>query len=133
MRQVAGRLRLDMAQYRNLEAFAQFGASDLDAVTRRQLERGARLSELLKQLQYTPLTVEKQVAVLFAGVNGHLDDVDTTKVNAWETGFHKFMDQTHPEILREIRENCEANKNMSDDLQNRLRSAITEYKSVAIL
>jgi len=133
MRQVAGRLRLDMAQYRNLEAFAQFGASDLDAVTRRQLERGARLSELLKQLQYTPLTVEKQVAVLFAGVNGHLDEVDTSKVNAWEAGFHKFMDQTHPEILREIRENCEANKNMNDDLQNRLRSAITEYKSVAIL
>ncbi len=133
MRQVAGRLRLDMAQYRNLEAFAQFGASDLDAVTRRQLERGARLADLLKQLQYTPLPVEKQVAVLYAGVNGFLDDVEVAKVGPWEAGFHRFMDQTHPDVLKEIRDNCDGQKNMSDDLQGKLRAAITEYKSVATI
>jgi len=133
MRQVAGRLRLDMAQFRNLEAFAQFGASDLDAVTRRQLERGQRLAELLKQGQYTPLMVEKQVAIIFAGVNGLLDDLDVAKVPAFEAGFHKFMDQTHPDILRNIRQNCDDQKNMPDDLQQKLRDAIAEYKSIAVI
>ena len=133
MRQVAGRLRLDMAQFRNLEAFAQFGASDLDAVTRRQLERGQRLAELLKQGQYSPLAVEKQVSILFAGVNGFLDELEVGKVSAFEAGFHKFMDQTHPDILRDIKQNCEDQKNMPDDLQQKLRDAITEYKSVAVI
>ncbi|MBI2886376.1 MAG: F0F1 ATP synthase subunit alpha [Chloroflexi bacterium] len=131
MRQVAGRLRLDLAQFRNLEAFAQFGTSDLDPATRRQLERGQRLVEILKQPQYVPLVVEKQVAILFAGVNGLVDEVPVEKMRPWEAGFHKFMDTTHPEILREVRENCDGQQNMPDDLQERLRKAITDYKSVA--
>ena len=107
VRQVAGRLRLDLAQFRELAAFAQFGTSDLDPATRRQLERGQRLSEVLKQPQYVPLSVEKQVTILFAGVNGYLDDVPVDQVAAWETGYHKFMDTTHPEILKSVRENCD--------------------------
>ncbi len=131
MRQVAGRLRLDMAQYRELAAFAQFGTSDLDPATRRQLERGQRLVEILKQPQYSPVPVEKQVAILYAGVNGLVDDVPVARVQEWEAGFHRFMDQTHPDILREIKTNCDNQVNMNDDLQGRLRAAITEYKSVA--
>ncbi len=131
MRQVAGRLRLDMAQFRELAAFAPFGTSDLDPATRRQLERGQRLSEILKQPQYEPLSVEKQVSIIFAGINGLLDDVAVEKVAAWETGFHRYMDQTHPDLLQEIRDNCNAQKNMPDDLQDRLRKAVSDYKSVA--
>ena len=110
VRQVAGRLRLDLAQFRELAAFAQFGTSDLDPATRRQLERGQRLSEVLKQPQYVPLSVEKQVTILFAGVNGYLDDVPVDQVAAWETGYHKFMDTTHPEILKSVRENCDSKR-----------------------
>ena len=131
MRQVAGRLRLDLAQFRELAAFAQFGTSDLDPATRRQLERGQRLSEILKQPQYTPTPVEHQVAILYLGVNGLLDNVAVDKVQAWETGFHKFLDTTHPEIVREIREGCDNQTNMSDDLQERLRKAAQDFSSVA--
>ncbi len=132
VRQVAGRLRLDLAQFRELAAFAQFGTSDLDPATRRQLERGQRLSEVLKQPQYVPLSVEKQVTILFAGVNGYLDDVPVDQVAAWETGYHKFMDTTHPEILKSVRENCDTQKNLPDELQAELRKAIEDYQSVAL-
>ncbi len=131
IRQVAGRLRLDMAQYRELAAFAQFGTSDLDPATRRQLDRGQRLAEVLKQPQYAPLAVEKQVAVVFAGINGYTDDVPVTRMNTWEAGFHRFMDTTHPEVLRDIRSNCDQQKNMPNELQDALRKAIDEYRSVA--
>ncbi len=131
MRQVAGRLRLDLAQFRELAAFAQFGTSDLDPATRRQLERGQRLSEILKQPQFQPVPVEKQVAILYAGVNGLLDDIPVPRVQAWETGFHKFMDTNHPDLLRGIRATCDAQQNMNDEMQANLRQAIEEYKAVA--
>ena len=131
MRQVAGRLRLELAQYRELAAFAQFGTSDLDPGTRRQLERGQRLSEVLKQLQYIPMAVEKQVAILFAGVNGLLDDVPVNKLAAWETGFHRYMDTTHPEMLTAVRQFCDEQKNLPDEFQESFRKAISDYKSVA--
>jgi len=125
MKQVAGRLRLDLAQYRELEAFAQFG-SELDASTQRQLARGARVVEVLKQPQYRPMPVEQQVAVIFAVTNGLLDDVGVEKIRDWEQGFHEFMAAQHPEIGEEIRRT----KTLSDDLQARLRTAIEEYKTL---
>ncbi len=132
MRQVAGRLRLDMAQYRELAAFAQFGTSDLDPATRRQLERGQRLAEILKQPQYQPLSLEKQVAIIYAGVNGYLDDIPVDQMQSWETGFHKFMETTHSDILSEVRSSADAQKNMPEDLQEKLKKAISDYKAVAL-
>jgi F-type H+-transporting ATPase subunit alpha len=123
MRQVAGSLRLDLAQYRELEAFAQF-AAELDSTTQRQLARGERMVEVLKQGQYQPLPVENQVMVIFAGTNGHLDDLDVSDIRKWETGFHDFMGATHADIGAEIREKG----SMSDELQQRLAGAIEEFK-----
>jgi F-type H+-transporting ATPase subunit alpha len=123
MRQVAGRLRLDLAQYRELEAFAQF-AAELDTATQRQLARGERMVEVLKQVQYKPLPVENQVMIIFAGTSGHLDDVDSSSIREWEAGFHDFMKATHPDIGAEIRQKGA----MSDELQKRLVGAIEEYK-----
>ncbi|HEU5466994.1 MAG TPA: F0F1 ATP synthase subunit alpha [Gemmatimonadales bacterium] len=125
MKQVAGRLRLDLAQYRELEAFAQFG-SDLDAATQRQLARGVRTVEVLKQPQYEPMPVEQQIMIIYAVTNGLLDDVDVKELRAWEKGFHEFMKAQHPEIGDEIR----TKKTMSDDCQARLKKAIDEYKAV---
>jgi len=125
MKQVAGRLRLDLAQYRELEAFAQFG-SDLDAATQRQLARGQRTVEILKQSQYQPVPVEQQVMIIFAVTNGLLDDVDVKEIRAWEKGFHEYLAAQHPQIGEEIR----TKKALSDDLQARLKKAIEEYKAV---
>src|SRR5215210_4239944 len=97
MRSVAGRLRLDLAQYRELEAFSAF-ASDLDAATRRQLDRGARTVEVLKQPQYSPLPVENQVMIIYALTNGFIDDVPVNQVRDWEKGFHEFMKTQFPQI-----------------------------------
>src|SRR6201981_2690626 len=97
MRQVAGTLRLDLAQYRELAAFAQFG-SDLDKATQAQLTRGARLVEVLKQPQYAPLPVERQVALIYAGTNGYLDNIALSDVRAFETELYKFMDARHPQV-----------------------------------
>src|SRR5437867_4666767 len=102
MKQVAGRLKLEYAQYREMAAFAQFG-SELDAATRRQLDRGARITEVFKQPQYRPLPMEKQVAIIFAVTNGYLDDVPVDKVQPFETAFHNFMDSNHPEWLEAVR------------------------------
>jgi F-type H+-transporting ATPase subunit alpha len=123
MRQVAGTLRLDLAQYRELAAFAQFGSSDLDAATQRQLNRGVRLVELLKQPQYQPLPVEQQVAILHAGTNGLLDQVPVDQVRAYETEFHRFMTSRHATLLATIREK----KVMDDDTKSRLNAAIKEF------
>ena len=123
MKQVAGRLRLDLAQYRELEAFAQFG-SELDAATQRQLARGARVVEVLKQPQYQPMPVERQVMIIFAVTNGLLDDVDVARLRAWEQGFHEYMAAQHGGIGEEIRRK----KALPDELQARLRTAIEEYK-----
>ena len=102
MKRVAGTLRLDLSQYRELQAFAQFGTDDLDAATRQQLLRGARLTELLKQPQYQPLTLGQQVSILFAGVTGALDDVPVEKVIDFERAFHEFMAASHSDLLSEI-------------------------------
>jgi F-type H+-transporting ATPase subunit alpha len=122
MRQVAGRLKGDMAQFRDLAAFAQFG-SDLDATTRRQLDRGQRLTEILKQPQYVPMPIEKQIMIIFAGTNGFLDQVPNDRVREWETAFHKFVETQHSEFGEEIRRE----KKMSDDLLKRLRAACEEF------
>ena len=122
MRTVAGRLRLDLAQYRELEAFAQFG-SDLDATTQRQLARGARTVEMLKQPQYQPMAVENQVATIYAVTNGHLDRVDVDDVRRWERGFHEAMAARHQDVLDDIR----TSGALSDELTQRLVAAIDGY------
>src|SRR5438046_86180 len=104
MRQVAGSLRLDLAQFRELAAFAQF-ASDLDKATKSRIDRGRRLTEVLKQPQYKPVPVEKQVMIIYAATVGYLDDVPEDQVNAWESDFYRYIDANHPEIGDEIIEN----------------------------
>jgi F-type H+-transporting ATPase subunit alpha len=123
MRQVAGTLRLDLAQYRELAAFAQFGSSDLDKATQQQLNRGARLVELLKQPQYQPLPVEKQVAVVFAGTQGLLDQIPVDQIRAYEDEFHRFMETRHGNVLAVIREK----KVLDDEIREDLTSATKEF------
>ena len=125
MKQVAGRLRLDYAQYRELEAFAQFG-SDLDEATQQQLARGSRIVEVLKQPQYAPMSVAKQVAIIFAVTNGALDDVELDAIRQWETDFHDFLDAKHADLLAEITEK----QKLDDALTERLQSAIDQFKSL---
>jgi F-type H+/Na+-transporting ATPase subunit alpha len=125
MKAVAGRLRLDLAQYRELEAFAQFG-SDLDVATQRQLARGERTVEVLKQPQFAPARVEQQVMIIYAVTNGHLDDVPTTRVRDWERGFHDYVGTHRPEIGQTIRET----KVLSDETQEQLVDAIKAYHAV---
>lgn len=122
MRQVAGRLRLDLAQYRELAAFAQFG-SDLDKATLARLARGERMTEVLKQGQYVPMVVEEQVAVLYAGVNGFLDKLPIESILEFEKEYLRFMKNEHPEILEEIREK----KALSDELMERMNKVIKEF------
>jgi F-type H+-transporting ATPase subunit alpha len=124
MKRVAGRLRLDLAQYRELSTFAQFGTADLDSVTRSQLERGQRAVEVLKQDQSVPLPLENQCCILFALVNGHLDDVEASKVQAFEQALNSFMASNHPETLERIAEI----KDLDEDLESDLNKAIQEFK-----
>ena len=123
MRQVAGSLRLELAQFRALAAFAQFG-SDLDKASQQQLNRGRRLVEILKQKQYSPLPVEKQILVIFAGTNAYLDDLPVELCRPFEAELYRFVENGHPEILTEIREK----KVISDDLKARMHSALKEFK-----
>jgi F-type H+-transporting ATPase subunit alpha len=123
MRQVAGRLRLDLAQYRELAAFAQF-ASDLDKATRDQLNRGEKTTEVLKQPQFQPLPVEKQVAILWAVTNGHLDDVATNRVREFETGLYRFLESAYEGLLPAIAKE----KALSDELVEQLKKAVSEFK-----
>ena len=122
-KQVGATLKLDLAQYRELAAFAQFG-SDLDKATLNQLNRGQRLTELLKQPQFQPLSMEKQVVILYAGTNGFLDDVKVEYVGAFESGFYPYMESVQSGILNEIA----TKKALNDDLKKKLNAAITEYK-----
>ena len=122
MKQVAGRLRLDLAQYRDLAAFAQF-ASDLDKATQDQLSRGRRLMEILKQPQYQPLPVEKQVLILYAGTNGHLDRFEVADALAYEAELFRFMESRRPAILASLRDK----KVLSDDLRADLDGALKEF------
>ena len=124
IRKVAGTLRLDLAQYRNLQAFAQFGSDDLDASTRRQLERGRILSELLKQGQYQPIPFEKEAIILFAGSQGLMDDVPIEKVNDFETALYLFMDNNYAQIGEAIRSEAD----ISDETSEALTKAINEFK-----
>jgi F-type H+-transporting ATPase subunit alpha len=126
MRSVAGRLRLDLAQYRELEAFASF-ASDLDAATKRQLERGARTVEVLKQGQYAPMPVEQQVMILYATANGFIDDVAVPQLREWERGFHEFMAAQFPQVGERLR----SEKAISKEIEADLRRGIEEYKKSA--
>jgi len=123
MRQVAGSLRLDMAQFRDLAAFAQFG-SDLDKATLAQLNRGQRLTEVLKQDQYVPLPVEKQIAIIFAGTNGLLDDLEVAEISAFEQSLYRFLESTQPALLPKIRER----KAIDDEIRGELQRAIKEAK-----
>jgi F-type H+-transporting ATPase subunit alpha len=122
MRQVAGQLRLDLAQYRELAAFAQF-ASDLDTQTRNQLERGARLTELLKQDKYQPVPLAEQVAVIYAGTQGFVDKVPTARVREWEASFVRFMRSERPGVLEAI----DKQKALDDSLFARLKAAISTF------
>jgi F-type H+-transporting ATPase subunit alpha len=124
MRQVAGKLRLDLAQYRELAAFAQFG-SDLDRATQMQLARGQRMVELLKQGQYQPLPVEQQVAIIFAGGQGLLDDLPVDAVRPFEEFFFGWLERRHPQILTEIRDK----KEIGDRLREALAQAVGECKT----
>jgi F-type H+-transporting ATPase subunit alpha len=123
MKQVAGRLRLDMAQFREVQAFAQF-ASDLDRATQMQLARGLRLQEILKQPQFQPMPVEEQVMIIFAGTQGYLDDIPVELVRAFEEGFHPFMREKYPDIGEKIRRE----QRLDADTEADLRRAIEEYK-----
>ena len=124
MKKVAGSLRLDLAQFRELQAFAQFG-SDLDKATQRQLTRGERMVEILKQDQYVPMALEKQVAIIFAGTQGHLDDLPLDQVARWEEDFHVFMAEKHTNVLQAIRQSGELDEKTAEDLSD----AIKEFKA----
>ena len=124
MKQVAGRMRIDLSQYRALEAFAQFGSSELDKSTRNQLERGQRTTELLKQPQYQPMSLDKQVMSIYAVTNGYADDVPVNRIGEWETAFLKYMDTNKPEIGKRIVQEKEIK---ADNTEN-LKKAIEEFK-----
>jgi F-type H+-transporting ATPase subunit alpha len=124
MRQVAGTLRLDLAQYRALAAFAQFGSSDLDKATQQQLNRGARLVEILKQKQYAPMPVEQQVAIIYAGVNGFLDEIAVADIGAAQDELFKFMATRFGNLLNAIKEK----KTLDDAIKNDLNAALKEFQ-----
>ena len=123
MKQVAGSLRLDLAQFRELQAFAQFG-SDLDKATQSQLARGQRLTEILKQPQYQPMAVEKQVLVIWAATNGYVDDVAIEDVRRFEAELLQFVENSHPALLQTIREK----KALADEITADLKQAIADFK-----
>jgi F-type H+/Na+-transporting ATPase subunit alpha len=124
VKQVGSTLKLDLAQYRELAAFAQFG-SDLDALTQKQLNRGQRLTELLKQPQFHPLTWQQQMVVLFAGTQGYLDDLQVSDIRAFEDGLHETFEKSQQALMADLTRK----KQLDDDLRNRLHAAIKEYKA----
>ncbi|WP_257396408.1 F0F1 ATP synthase subunit alpha [Campylobacter lari] len=123
-KQVSGTLRLDLAQYRELQAFAQF-ASDLDEASRKQLERGQRMVEVLKQPPYSPLSPENQVVIIFAGTKGYLDDVAVSKIGEFEAALYPFIEAKYPEIFEQIR----TKKALDKDLEEKLAKALSEFKA----
>jgi F-type H+-transporting ATPase subunit alpha len=125
MKQVAGTLRLELAQYREMAAFAQFG-SDLDQATQRQLNRGARLVELLKQGQYQPLSVEKQILIIYAGTNGFVDELPLSALKKYEQELHSFIEAKHPDISADILKKRE----LDGDLRAKLSKALEEFKGI---
>jgi F-type H+-transporting ATPase subunit alpha len=129
MKQVAGRLRIELSQFRALEAFAQFGGAELDKATRDQINRGQRIVEVLKQPVFSPLPVEKQSVIIFAVINGYLDDIPVNKVHDFESGFQKYMETAHPDMLSSIA----SKKELDKQTEEQLRKAIQEYKQGMIL
>ena len=125
MKGVAGRLRLDLAQYRDLAAFAMF-ASDLDKATQSMLARGQRLVEILKQKQFSPLPVEKQIAILFAATNGYLDAFPVTEARRYEEELYTFLETRHPQVLKDIAEK----KDLKGELTDRLKAVLQEFADV---
>ena len=125
MKQVAGTLRLELAQYREMAAFAQFG-SDLDQATQRQLNRGARLVELLKQGQYQPLSVEKQILIIYAGTNGFVDELPLAALKKYEQELHSFIESKHPDVFADILKKRE----LDGDLRAKMNKALEEFKGV---
>jgi F-type H+-transporting ATPase subunit alpha len=130
MKKVAGRLRLELAQYRELEAFAKFG-SDLDKATLQQLRRGARLVELLKQDQYEPMAVEKQVVSIFAGTNGYLDPIPVEHVKRFERELLSLMDLKHAGVLKEIADSKDLSAQTTERLNTILKDFSASFKAVA--
>ena len=126
MKQVAGKLRLELAQYRELAAFAQFGTSELDKATRAQLDRGQRITEILKQTQFVPMSLEKQVMILYVATSGYLDDVAIDKLAVFETKFNEFMENNNPKIGKSIAKT----KEISDQTEEALKKAILEFKEL---
>ncbi len=124
MRQVAGKLRLELAQFRELEAFAKFGSEELDKATKDQLGRGQRITEVLKQPQYVPMPLGKQVSILYAVTNGYTDDVPVEKVIPWEENFHRFMETRHREIVDKINAEYE----IKPETEETLKKALAEFK-----
>jgi F-type H+-transporting ATPase subunit alpha len=124
MRQVAGRLRLELANFRSLAAFAQFG-SDLDAATKAQIDRGQRLTETLKQGQYQPLPVQEEVAVIWAATNGYLDDVAVPDVRAFEAGLLEYLRSSKADLLARIA----SEQAISDEIAEALKAAVTDFKA----
>jgi F-type H+-transporting ATPase subunit alpha len=124
MRKVAGGMRLGLAQYRELQAFAQFGTAELDNATRRQIELGQRLVEILKQPQYNPLRLGQEVAIIYAVVNGYLNDIEPSKVHGFEEAFRRYMESAQPDVLRSIQDS----QVIDDDTEAKLKSAIDQFK-----
>jgi len=124
MRKVAGGMRLGLAQYRELQAFAQFGTAELDPATRRQLELGQRLTEILKQPQYSPLSLGQEVTIIYTVVNGHSNDVAANKMRDFEEAFHRFIDSNNPDVLKEIEETGL----LEDATEEKLKKAIEAFK-----
>ena len=122
MKKVAGKIKGELAQYREMAAFAQFG-SDLDATTQRLLSRGSRLTELLKQPQFSPLKMEEQVVVIYAGVNGYLDAFPVDRVRAFESGLLHLIHSKHTDILNAIRDS----RDLDDALAAKLKAAVDDY------
>lgn len=124
MKKVAGKLRLELAQYRELAAFAQFGSAELDKATRAQLDRGQRLTEILKQPQFAPVPLEKQVMILYVAINGYLDDIPLDRASLFETRFNQFMEANYPEVGTTIAQT----KDLSPETEEELKKAIIEFK-----
>ncbi len=122
-KQVAGTLRLDLAQYRELQAFSQF-ASDLDESSRKQLERGQRMVEILKQPPYSPLSIEKQVIIIYAGANGYLDNIPANKVIKFESELYPFLEAKYPKIFEDI----SVKKALDKETEAELSKALEEFK-----
>ena len=122
MKKVAGRLRLELAQYRELAAFAQFG-QDLDPATKKQIERGARLTELLKQPHFAPMPFEEEVCSIFAAVNGFLDEIEVSQVQEFEKQFLAFLKERHGEILKSIRKTGD----LAEEIETKLKGTAEDF------